>query len=122
MILIIITLLFILVMSTKHVEFFEDNPIKIDSTKAKEFIDEKRALLIDVRSRWERKEGHHPASLFVPHVHIRRNHPNLKGVSPSTPLITHCASGFRAKTAAEKLKDLGFKKVFYITTDYKSLI
>jgi len=41
---------------------------------------------------------------------------------PKRGLLVYCNTGQRARFAAEKLEDLGFKDVYYIAGHYSSLL
>lgn len=67
------------------------------------------ALLLDVRTAAEFRGGHIPGSINIPLQQIGR----IEQIAPdkNTPLFTYCASGARAKNAAESLRLRGYQQV-----------
>ncbi|MBQ3111638.1 MAG: rhodanese-like domain-containing protein [Firmicutes bacterium] len=67
------------------------------------------ALLLDVRTAAEYRSGHIPGSVHLPQQQLGR----IEQLAPdkNTPLFTYCASGARAKNAAESLRLRGYKQV-----------
>jgi rhodanese-related sulfurtransferase len=91
----------------------------ISSEEAKRLIkDGKIKAVIDVRTATEWRAGHYRGALHIPVDKI-----NEKTVAelPKRGLLVYCNTGQRARFAAEKLEDLGFKDVYYIAGLYSSL-
>ena len=91
----------------------------ISSEEAKRLIKSgKIKQVIDVRTYTEYQMGHYPRALHLP-----VNKMNKKTVSelPKKGLLVYCNSGQRARVAAEKLVDYGFKDVYYIAGHWSSL-
>ncbi|MBC2607820.1 MBL fold metallo-hydrolase [Pelagicoccus albus] len=65
--------------------------------------------VLDVRSESERKNGYIPSSkhIFLPDLEEQA----LNILDPNEPVVTYCASGFRASIAASILKKIGFENV-----------
>lgn len=74
--------------------------------------------VIDVRTAMEYRAGHYRGALHIPVDKI-----NKKTTSelPKRGLLVYCNTGQRARFAAEKLIDLGFKDVYYIAGHYSTL-
>ena len=74
--------------------------------------------VIDVRTTPEYRAGHYKGA-----VHIPVNTINTKTTAglPKKGLLVYCNTGQRARFAAEKLIDLGFKNVYYIAGHYSTL-
>ena len=74
--------------------------------------------VIDVRTIAEYRAGHYRGA-----VHIPVNKINKKTTTelPKSGLLVYCNTGQRARFAAEKLIDLGFKNVYYIAGHYSTL-
>jgi len=95
-------------------------PNLISSEKAKEYIKSgKIRVVIDVRTAMEYRAGHYPRA-----IHIPVNKINKKTTSelPKEGLLVYCNTGQRARFAAEKLENLGFKDVYYIAGLYSTLL
>lgn len=64
------------------------------------------AVLIDVRTRGEFREGHVPGSINIDGADIHKASALIP--DKQTPLFVHCLSGSRSARAASALKGLGF--------------
>jgi rhodanese-related sulfurtransferase len=83
-----------------------------DSLKAiKKNVATGKAVLIDVRSKQEWKQGHIEGSIFVPVTSLRKGG-DPKALAKTLPkkkvLYTFCVVGMRAKTAAYELGKHGY--------------
>lgn len=67
------------------------------------------AVVIDVRSSAEFKEGHVPGALNIPLAAITSSF--IKVRNKKTVIITCCASGMRSATAKNILKAAGYENV-----------
>ena len=68
------------------------------------------SLVLDVREPEEFEQGAIPGALHIPRGHLEGQ---VEGKIPdkTTPIIVHCASGFRSSFAAKTLQDLGYENV-----------
>ena len=117
MIVIILLIIFVFVLPI----LFKNKKIKkISSEKAKKMISNKKFYkIIDVRTKKEWNEGHHPYAINIPVSDFNTydfNKLNKK------PILIYCRSGRRALIAAKKLVKKGFKNIYYIGKTYKSLL
>jgi phage shock protein E len=98
--------------------FFGEN--LISSEEAKRLIKEgKIKKVIDVRTSVEYRAGHYPRALHIP---VNKINEKTTSELPKSGLLVYCNTGQRARFAAEKLTELGFKQVYYIAGHYSSLI
>jgi phage shock protein E len=67
-------------------------------------------LVIDVRSRLEYWLGHAPGAVCIP-VHRLAGEIGRHPVTPESRILVYCASGARSSTAADILRQMGFKRV-----------
>lgn len=74
-------------------------------------MEDKGAVLIDVRTKGEFMEGHIPNSVNIPVDNIEEG---MKQAYPDkdTPIILYCRSGARSKNAASKLKTMGYTEIY----------
>ncbi|KQS98783.1 rhodanese-like domain-containing protein [Cellulomonas sp. Leaf395] len=77
----------------------------IGAARAVELVRDGAALL-DVRERSEWNVGHAPQAVHVPLGEIEKAPRRLK---QDTPVVVMCASGMRSRTAAKRLRKLGFE-------------
>ena len=80
------------------------------------------AVLLDVRTPDEYREGHIPGSQNIPIDDIRAV---LNTISNrDTPIFVHCRSGMRSARATKALKSLGYKNVTNIggILDYHGIL
>ncbi len=67
------------------------------------------AVLVDVRTADEYRQGHIPGSINIPLSDISRIKSRVPG--KDTPLFVHCLSGGRSSQAAAQLKQMGYTRV-----------
>ncbi len=84
----------------------------IDHETAKEFVDNSRALLIDVRSFEEYEENHIEGAINVPFDTISEETIKAVTITELDNIIVYCASGERSKEAAIKIIELGYTNVY----------
>jgi len=70
------------------------------------------AILLDVRSESEVKEGALPNAQNIAYDDSFSN--KLGGLSKESPIFVYCAAGKRSAKAAEILKEKGFKEVYQL--------
>ena len=70
------------------------------------------AILLDVRTPQEYREGHIPASHNVPLQDLESV--AFVAEDPDAPLFVYCHSGVRSRQAAEQLRDMGYWNVHNI--------
>ena len=80
------------------------------------------AVLVDVRTPEEYREGHIPGSINVPLQQIEDI--NLEVSDVSTPLYVYCRSGVRSRQATAVLQEMGYEEVhnFGGILDYKGKV
>ena len=70
------------------------------------------AMLVDVRTPEEYREGHIPGSINVPLQQIEDI--ELEVAEKNTPLYVYCRSGARSRQATALLKEMGYEDVHNI--------
>ncbi len=75
--------------------------------------------VIDVRTNVEWNLGHFKGAKHIPAGTINKE--SLKDISKTDSILVYCNTGQRARRAAEKIRELGYTKVYYIEGTYKSL-
>ena len=75
--------------------------------------------VIDVRTKFEWSRGHYKGAKHIPTSSITAK--SLAGLSKNEGILVYCNTGQRARMAAEKIRSLGFKNVYYIEDGYWSL-
>lgn len=104
------------------------NPSKITPSIAKHLI-KCGAKILDVRlpsepgsvTRKNEKGEKETISINIPGKKISKTTLKEKEINENDIVITFCNSGTRARQAADKLKKLGYKNVYYIVESYLSL-
>src|SRR3954451_19655483 len=83
---------------------------EVDTATADELRTQPGAVVLDVREPDEYEQGAIPGALHIPRGQLESN---IEGRIPdrSTPLIVHCAGGFRSAFAAKTLAELGYTDV-----------
>lgn len=91
----------------------------VSAKQAKEMIRSgKIKKVIDVRTMAEYRAGHYRGALHIP---VNKINKKTTTELPKKGLLVYCNTGQRARFAAEKLIELGFKDVYYIAGHYSSL-
>lgn len=80
----------------------------IEPARLADFITERDALVVDVRSPAEYAAGHVPGAINLPHDRIIAE-PALLAAHRDRPLVLYCRSGRRAALAAQSLQQAGFQ-------------
>ena len=78
--------------------------------------------IVDIRTETEFKLGHYPDSIHLPVNEISEESVAEKKLDLLAGTVVYCNTGQRARVAANKLKKLGFKEVYYIDGLYTSLM
>lgn len=88
----------------KRYEYLE---FEIYSNVVKKMLDQdKEAILIDARTKMERKEGYIPGSILIPSYEFDRYLELLN--DKNRTIIVYCNSGGRSKEVVSKLRKLGY--------------
>jgi len=98
----------------------------ISASKAKKMLKEhKIKAVIDVRTKVEYDIGHYKKAIHFP---IAKMNPksipvvmNRNSIHKDDSILVYCNTGQRARKAAEKLNENGYKNVYYIAGMYKSI-
>lgn len=79
------------------------------NTGVQEWKNTEGAVLVDVRTAGEYRQGHIPGSINIPLDQIE----SITGRVPKkdTPLFVHCLSGGRSSQAVSQLKRMGYTEV-----------
>jgi len=86
----------------------EDNDINMEQLKKRS---EQGAILLDVRSPQEYREGHLQGSVLIPEYELRIKAEKILKDKQQT-IIAYCSSGTRSKKAQRILKQMGYTKVY----------
>ena len=105
--------------NTRDAIYTEDMPChiksiqRVDKEKAKILVAAKKAIVIDVRSLEEWREGH---LSNAKHIELMQLEKEIKDVSSykKQTIFLYCGSGYRSGKAVKILEDLGYSKVFNI--------
>ncbi len=75
----------------------------------KEFIKNKNAVLLDVRTKEEYNYDNIKGSANIPVQTLEQARKQI--TDKNTPIYVYCHSGIRSARAVQALKDMGYKKV-----------
>lgn len=73
--------------------------------------------MIDVRTTFEYRQGHYKKSINILVTEITKD--RLKNINRDNTILIYCNTGQRARRAAENMREIGYKKVYYIEGTYK---
>ena len=76
------------------------------------------AVLVDVRSPQEYREGHLEGAILIPEYEIMSKHSKTFASKDET-IILYCSNGLRSKKAQRKLEKLGYTNVYNLVNDLK---
>ena len=85
-------------------------------------INNDNVLLFDIRTMDELNSGHLKGSINIDFYEEKLFDKFFKKVNKSKPIYIYCRSGNRSKKSSEKLKKLGFVKIFDLEGGYKNWI
>jgi phage shock protein E len=104
-------------------KYSRNSPLRISAEDAKARLAKKDFdVVLDVRTDMERKTlGLYPGSIHVPSGEIEAR--IGKEISnKGAKILVYCNTGQRARLAAEKMKELGYKNVVYISEGHGALM
>ena len=97
-----------------HINSVPNLEISVKEARARRF-----GLVIDVRTPKEREQlGFYPHSLPISIDRIEKEIP----VPPTTSILVYSNGDYRAKRAAERLFNMGYHHVRYLSSTYLSLL
>ena len=76
------------------------------------------AVLVDVRSPQEYREGHIESATLIPEYELMSKH-SKTFKSKDEIIILYCSNGLRSKKAQQKLEKLGYTNVYNLVNDLK---
>lgn len=74
-------------------------------------LQEEGAMIVDVRSPQEYREGHIDGAISIPEYEIKKEAEN-RLVDKEKNIVVYCSSGGRSKKAQKLLKKLGYSHVY----------
>jgi len=94
---------------------------EIDAARARELVDGREALVVDVREQDEWDEGHIPGAVHIPRGHLESR---IERAAPDTTqrIVLYCSAGNRSAFAAKTLEEMGYEDVVSVAagfTDWK---
>ena len=76
------------------------------------------AILVDVRSPQEYREGHLEGAILIPEYELISKHSKTFESKDET-IIVYCSNGLRSKKAQRKLEKQGYTNVYNLVNDLK---
>ena len=92
----------------------EEQDITLDELK--QFQNE-GAIVIDVRSPQEYREGHIDGAISIPEYEIKKKIENIL-LDKDKNIVVYCSSGGRSKKAQKTLNKLGYQNVYNLYEGY----
>lgn len=86
----------------------EEKDIRLEELKQ---LQKEGALIVDVRSPQEYREGHIDGAISIPEYDIKKEAENILMDKEQT-IVVYCSSGGRSKKAQKFLKKLGYSHVY----------
>ena len=85
---------------------------QITQKAAKEMMDTREVVILDVREQHEYDSGHIPGAVLLPVGTIAEDTAAAVIDELDTVVLVYCRSGNRSKTASQALADLGYTNVY----------
>ena len=85
---------------------------KINCEQKNILVEEKNAVIIDVRTTDEYKESHMKNAINIPYDQIKKQITKEENINKETPIIVYCKSGARSNKAYNTLIEQGYKNVY----------
>ena len=92
----------------------DEDDIQIEELKK---FQKEGAIIIDVRSPQEYREGHIDGAISIPEYEIKKE-VEKKLKDKDINIVVYCSSGGRSKKAQKQLKKLGYKNVYNLYEGY----
>ncbi len=102
------------ILKNKWYREIEDKDITINELKQ---LQKDGAIVIDVRSPQEYREGHIDGSISIPEYEIKKEIENIV-LDKNKIIVVYCSSGGRSKKAQKILKRLGYLNVYNLYEGY----
>ena len=90
----------------------ENSYQQITQEAAKEMMDTREVLILDVREQHEYDSGHIPGAVLLPVGTITEDTATAVIDDLDTVVLVYCRSGNRSKTASQALVDLGYTNIY----------
>lgn len=96
---------------------------RISSEEAKKRIQTKQVdLILDVRTNFERDTlGYYPGSVHIQSADLEKEMAK-RYPDKNIRILAYCNTGHRARKATDKLQELGYTNVRYISSSYTTLL
>lgn len=98
-------------MTVANTKTLSDRLQTINAATLKQWMDQDRVTLVDVREPSEFAGEHIPGALLMP---LSKFDPSLVKSEPGQTLVLHCQTGNRSAEAAQKLFLAGFEEVIHL--------
>lgn len=85
---------------------------KITCEQKNILVEEKNAVIIDVRTKDEYKDSHMKDAINIPYDQIKKQIAKEENINKETPIIVYCKSGARSNKAYNTLIEQGYKNVY----------
>lgn len=84
----------------------------ISQEQAKQMMEQPGVFVLDVREQDEYDSGHIPGAVLFPLGTINRESAERKIPDKNTAVLVYCRSGNRSKSAAHRLAQFGYERVY----------
>lgn len=87
-------------------------------------LSEQKGTLVDVRTTPEFNQEHIKNAIHIDFLQSARFDQKFAEIDKSAPVFLYCAAGGRSNAAAQKLKNMGFLKIYDLTggfSNYKKI-
>lgn len=104
------------ILKRNRYRFMEKNDVTMEEL---EKMQKKGAIILDVRSPQEYKEGHIKDALLIPEYELMvKYEKELR--NKEQPIVVYCSSGRRSKKAQKELEKLGYNNVYNLYNGFQN--
>lgn len=104
------------ILKKNRYRFMEKNDVTMEEL---EKMQKKGAIILDVRSPQEYKEGHIKDALLIPEYELMvKYEKELR--NKEQPIVVYCSSGRRSKKAQKELEKLGYSNVYNLYNGFQN--
>lgn len=83
-------------------------------------LSEQKGTLVDVRTTAEFNQGYIDEAIHIDFLQSARFDQKFSEIDKSAPVFLYCAAGGRSNAAAQKLKNMGFLKIYDLKGGYSN--
>jgi phage shock protein E len=113
-VLVVLSVLFVLSAPMRAEEKAADGAIHVKADAAAKLVQEKKIIVLDIRTADEFGEGHIAGAKNIDFLQGAEFEAKIKELDKTKPYLVHCQSGGRSGRSLKIFKDLGFEMIYHL--------